>query len=235
MNRLMCAWKKKSMGPHTNSLSFNSAVSLSLPLSGARERKDEKKSPLLSAYLLSLCHQSRLYEQKKFESGDKEELFFGSLVLFFPSSDLSTSSSLSLSPPLSLPLLLLLRHLARLDFPDVLGILLDRPVAREHPGTGHAHDRHLGPPVLIAVCRVDPLLGLDVAREVVGDEVVVRVGDRVAERLEEIGPAESAAPDHAHDVLEARVGLEVRAGGAEGGDLVRGGTEDEHVVCADFL
>lgn len=98
----MCLEEEKYGTSHKLSLSFNSAVSLSLPLSGARERKDEKKSPLLSAYLLSLCHQSRLYEQKKFESGDKEELFFGSLVLFFPSSDLSTSSSLSLSPPLSL-------------------------------------------------------------------------------------------------------------------------------------
>lgn len=97
----MCLEEEKYGTSHKLSLSFNSAVSLSLPLSGARERKDEKKSPLLSAYLLSLCHQSRLYEQKKFESGDKEELFLDLWCCFFPPRT-SRPPLLSLSLPPSL-------------------------------------------------------------------------------------------------------------------------------------
>ena len=54
MNRLMCAWKKKSMGPHTNSLSLLTLLSFPPSLRRARTERREKEPSSLCLSSLSV-------------------------------------------------------------------------------------------------------------------------------------------------------------------------------------
>src|SRR5262249_4740575 len=57
------------------------------------------------------------------------------------------------------------------DAPDVLGVLTNRPIARELAHVRHVQDRHARPGLRVAVCRRDALLARDV-RSVVGQHEV---------------------------------------------------------------
>ena len=61
----------------------------------------------------------------------------------------------------------------RLDAPNVIGVLLDRPVAGEVAGLGDVDDARMTPFRMVAVAFGDFLLGLAVGLEVLEDEVFV--------------------------------------------------------------
>ena len=102
MNRLMCAWKKKSMGPHTNSLSLLTLLSLFPSLSPARENGKTRKRALFSLPIFSLCVISRVCTNKRsLKVAIKKNFFFDLWCCFFPPRT-SRPPLLSLSLPPSL-------------------------------------------------------------------------------------------------------------------------------------
>ena len=65
--------------------------------------------------------------------------------------------------------------LTRLRIPDLSCVLVNTPIRAEETHPRHNRDRLREPLILILIRLVDKILRLDVALEVVGDEVVVTV------------------------------------------------------------
>ena len=96
-----------------------------------------------------------------------------------------------------------------LRIPDLLGILINAPIAREEAHAAHAGDALLQPSILILESLVDQPVRLDIRREVVGHQVVIAVlGDAVAEGGEAAGVAEHPRFDGGEHLSEVRVELE---------------------------
>ena len=120
----------------------------------------------------------------------------------------------STSPGLTLPCIVdtLLRRRGgrqRLHVPDHVRILLNAAITGEKPHAAHARDALADPLLLILVRLIDEVLRLDIAVEVVADEVVIAVvDDAVAEGREAARVAEHAALDRVEDFGEIRVQLE---------------------------
>lgn len=84
---------------------------------------------------------------------------------------------------------------------------------------------------------VDKLLRIDVALEVVGDQVVVTVvNDAVHQSAELAGVAESAAAHRLEDTLELRIDLEaaVEVAVTKVFDVLGKVAEEEDIVLSDF-
>ena len=138
-------------------------------------------------------------------------------------------------PSLSLSLLCL--RLYRLHVPDTLRVLVDAPITREKAHTRHARDALANPLVLVLVRLVHQILGLDVAVEVVADEVIVAVvGHGVDEGGELALVAKAAAADGVEDLDEVVVEVEVAVvvGVAEVFDVFGKVAKEENVGVADF-
>ena len=91
-----------------------------------------------------------------------------------------------------------------------VGIFLDAAIAAEEAHARHARDRLLDPLVLVLERLIDERLRLDVAVEVVADQVVIAmVGDTVAQRSEAVRVAEHVAPDGIKHLSQVWVKLEV--------------------------
>ncbi len=68
-----------------------------------------------------------------------------------------------------------------LDIPDTIRILLDTSVTREEAHPGHTRDTLAEPFILVLVCRINQVVCLQVAMEVVRDQIVVAVLDDAAD------------------------------------------------------
>jgi hypothetical protein len=73
--------------------------------------------------------------------------------------------------------LLLFRRRQRLRIPDLRRILIDTPITAKEAHARHRRNRLGKPLILVAVGLVNQLLGLAVAREIVGDEIKVAMLD----------------------------------------------------------
>ena len=130
-----------------------------------------------------------------------------------------------------------LRRLHRLHVPDHLRILVNAPIAAEEAHARHARDALGHPLVLILVRRVDQLVRLAVAVEVVRHEVVVAVvDDAVDEGGELAGVAEAAGLDGVKDFAQPVVQLvfAVKMVVAEVFDVFGKVAEEEDVGVANF-
>ena len=86
----------------------------------------------------------------------------------------------------------LLRH-QRLHIPDHIRILLNAAITTEKAHAGHTLNTLADPLLLIFIRLIHQFLRLDIAAEIVADEVIVAViDDAVAERAEAGGVPESA-------------------------------------------
>ena len=127
-------------------------------------------------------------------------------VTVFTSPLFPLSSSSPNKPPL-------LRH-QRLHIPDHIRILLNTAIATEKPHPGHTLNTLGHPLLLIFISLIDEVLRLDIAAEIVADEVIIAViDDAVAERVEARSVAECAGADRVEDFREVWVQGE---GGAVG-------------------
>ena len=125
----------------------------------------------------------------------------------------------------------------RLNVPNHIRILLDAPVAAEEAHPADARDALFDPGVLVLVRLVHERVRLDVAVEVVGDEVVVAlVDDGVAQGAEAARVAELTALDGVEHFREVGVDFEVAIGVsvAEVFDVLGEVAEEEDVRFADF-
>lgn len=124
-----------------------------------------------------------------------------------------------------------------LGIPDLLCILFDATIRAEE-----AHSRHgsngLGQPfVLVFVRLIDELLRVDVALEVVGDQVVIAMVDNAVDQSAELACiAERPVADGVKNARQLRVELEaaVEVVVTEIFDILGEITEQEDVVLADF-
>jgi len=121
--------------------------------------------------------------------------------------------------------------------PNHLGVLINTPVRAEEAHAGDAGDGLGEPGLLVLVGLVDEPVRVDVALEVVRDEVVVAVvDDGVDERGELARVAEGAGLDGVEGALEHGVqvefGVEVRM--PEVLDVFGEVAEEEDVFFADF-
>ena len=120
------------------------------------------------------------------------------LISFFPTVLQMCSNRLNL---------LRRRRVYRLYVPNRVRILLNAAVAAEKPHPAHA-DYALGDPLIMILIRlIHQRVRLDVAVEVVTDEVVIPlVDDGVAQRSEAAGVTELAASDGIEDL--GQIGVE---------------------------
>ena len=89
----------------------------------------------------------------------------------------------------------------RLNIPDHLRILLDAPVAAEEAHPRHACDTLAHPLILIFVRFINHFLRLDVAAEIVADQIVIAmVNDAVAKGVEAGGVTKGAGTDSIEDL-----------------------------------
>ena len=124
-----------------------------------------------------------------------------------------------------------------LTVPDLLGVLLDAAIAGEEAHSRDTRDALLQPGILVLVGLVHEGVGLDVAVEVIRDEVVVAmVGDAVAEGGEAGCVAKHVGFDGVEDFGEVGVELEgsVVVGMAEVFHVFGQVAEEEDVGFADF-
>lgn len=124
-----------------------------------------------------------------------------------------------------------------LNVPDHIRILLNAPIATEEAHPAHAGDALANPLILILVGLIHKRMRLDVAVEVIADEIEIAViDDGVAEGGEAAGVAEHATFDGAEDFLEVLVELEgtIGVGVAEVFNVFSEVAEEEDVVFADL-
>lgn len=132
---------------------------------------------------------------------------------------------------------LLALHLDRLNIPDHLGVLVDTPITREESHPRYTRNRFGQPLLLILVRLIDQLLRIEVALEVIRDEVVIAVIDNgVDEGGELTRIAEHSLADGLEDLVERGVELEVaiEVVVAQVFDIFREVSKEEDVVFADF-
>ena len=124
-----------------------------------------------------------------------------------------------------------------LDVPDHIRILLDTPVTAEETHPTNASDALFKPSVLVLVRLINECMGLNVAVEVVRNEIVVAlIDDRVAQSAEAVGIAEFTTFDGIKDFGEVGVEFEVAIGVGvpEVFDVLSEVTEEKDVGLADF-
>ena len=131
----------------------------------------------------------------------------------------------------------LLLRVKRLDIPDTFCILLNTTVAAKETHPRHTSDALLEPGVLVFVGLVHKGVGLDVAVEVIADEIIITlIDDRVAKGAESAGIAKTPAFDGVKDLSEIRVKFEgaIVMSMAEIFNVFGQVAEEEDVIFADF-
>jgi len=131
----------------------------------------------------------------------------------------------------------LLGRIEGLNTPNLIRILLNAPIAAEEPHPRHRSDALLQPGIRILKGLVHEGMGLDIAIEIIRDEVIIAlVDDGVAEGGEPAGVAELAALDGVEDFDEVGVELDVAVGVGvtEVFDVFGEVAEEEDVGFADF-
>lgn len=125
----------------------------------------------------------------------------------------------------------------RLDVPDTLSILVDATIRAEESHASYATDALADPLVLVAVLGVHHLLRVDVALEVVRDQVEIAVvADRRYHSTKVVGLSESAALNCIKYFVKVRIDG-VRSVGvrmAQVLDVLRKGTEEEYVLLPNL-
>jgi hypothetical protein len=124
-----------------------------------------------------------------------------------------------------------------LGIPNLLRIFLNAAIRAKETHPSDSGNRLRKPLVLVLVRLVDEFLGVDVALEVVGDQVIVSViRDAVDEGAELGRVAEHAFTDDFEDAREVWVELEVAVPVrvAQVFDVLGQVAEEEDVVFADF-
>lgn len=153
-------------------------------------------------------------------------------------------------------------QLARLQVPDLLGILLDSAIAAEKAHAGSTHDRLFGPLGRVDKGLVNLFLGLEdffkkkklyeykrrkkkkkkkkkrTQREVVRDNVVVvSIDEHLHKLVERRGVAKGATAQSLDDKVKVRIERTQTIADrmTDGIDLIRGGAKDEHVFLANLV
>ena len=127
----------------------------------------------------------------------------------------------------------------RLDAPNVIGVLLDRPVAGEVAGLGDVDDARMTPFRMVAVAFGDFLLGLAVGLEVLEDEVFVVPVEEGRVEHTEVVPADRAVDEGIHEaadggVIAVHLPRRVAAVDVVVHDFVSPQPEDDTVFVADL-
>lgn len=100
----------------------------------------------------------------------------------------------------------LLRDVQRLNVPNLLSVLVDAAVASEEAHSGHGQDALGHPLILVLVGLVNESVCLNVAVEVIGNQVVVTVvSDGGNQGAKVIGHAKGALLNLDKDLLQVRV------------------------------
>mmetsp|Transcript_40032 Transcript_40032/g.119234 ORF Transcript_40032/g.119234 Transcript_40032/m.119234 type:complete len:351 (-) Transcript_40032:1752-2804(-) len=125
------------------------------------------------------------------------------------------------------------------DVPDVLCVLADGAVRRELARASRVHDRAARPLGLVLVHLVHLLLGGQVLSEVIGHQepviANVHVVDAVHHGLEVLSVAKHAALNILHDLVPARLRLEVLALLAKLVDLLGADAKHKDLLDASLL
>jgi hypothetical protein len=123
------------------------------------------------------------------------------------------------------------------NIPDHLRVLVDAPVTREEAHTSNTGDALRDPFLLVLVSLINQILGLAVAVEVVGDEIVVAVLDNtIHQGREGSGITKGAFLDFVKDRVKALIELitAVDVPVTKVFDILGQVTEKEDVVLANF-
>jgi hypothetical protein len=139
--------------------------------------------------------------------------------------------------PLPKPTVITLLHRQRLHIPNHLRILINTSITTKEPHPRHTQNRLRDPLVLVLVRLVHKRLSLDIAVEVIRDEVVVSVVfDGAGQGTERACVAEGAGLDRLEDFEEVWVeGVgAVVVGVAEVFDVFGEVPEEEDVVLSDL-
>jgi len=144
-------------------------------------------------------------------------------------------------PDLQLPLpkstIIALVHRQRLHIPDHLRILINTTITAKEPHPRHTQNRLRDPLILVLVRLIHKRLGLDVAVEVIRDEVIVTmVFDGASQSTERASVAEGASLDCLEDFEEVwieSVGAVVVCV-AEVFDIFSEVTEEEYVIFSNL-
>ena len=114
---------------------------------------------------------------------------------------------------------------------------MNASVTAEEAHPSHARDAFLQPSFLILERLIDKLVGLDIAVEVIGNEIVVAVlNDGVAESREAAGVSKASTLDSLKHLVEIGVELEISVivGMAEVFDIFCQVSKEENIGFANF-